>query len=113
MRGYAMASYPKRRPKISPPHPGEILLDLYLRELNITQTDFAKMLAQTIHRKGILASTMQTKVNEIINKKRSISPEFAVLISRTLKTDPKMWLNLQAAYDIWHVEQELALVVEG
>jgi addiction module HigA family antidote len=108
-----MVSYPKRRPKVSPPHPGEILLDLYLKELNITQTEFARMLAQSAMNKKVLTSTMQTKVNEVINKKRSISPEFAVLISRVLKTDPKMWLNLQANHDIWHVEQEFGLVAEG
>ena len=108
-----MASYPKRRPKVSPPHPGEILLDLYLKELNITQTEFARMLARAIRVKRVSAATMQTKLSEVINKKRAISPEFAVLISKVLKTDPKMWLNLQAAYDIWHVEEDFDLASEG
>ncbi len=108
-----MASYPKRRPKVSPPHPGEILLDLYLKELNISQTECARMLAQGINRKRVSVSTMQTKLSEVINKKRAISPEFAVLISKVLKTDPKMWLNLQATYDIWHVEEDFALAAQG
>ncbi|MBF0442662.1 MAG: HigA family addiction module antidote protein [Oligoflexales bacterium] len=108
-----MGSYPKRRPKVSPPHPGEILRDIYLHELGISQTEFAKSLVKEYLRKKISIATMQTKLNEVINKKRAISPEFAVLISKVLKTDPRMWLNLQATYDIWHVEEDFAIAADG
>ena len=50
---------------------------------------------------------MQTKLNELINGKRSMSADFAVLISKVLNTSPRMWMNLQTNLDIWDAEQRL------
>lgn len=52
---------------------------------------------------------MKTKLSEVIKGKRSMSAEFAILISKLLGTNPKMWLNLQSSLDLWIAEKELGL----
>ena len=70
-------------------HPGEILNEIYLSQLGWTQTKLAEELG-CAHR----------KVNEIINGKRSISPDFALDLERVLDTEAEMWVRLQAEYDL-------------
>lgn len=102
-----MENYPKKRPSRKPSHPGEILKSLWLDELGYSQSHFADLLVAA---SGGLSkkSTMQTKLNEVISGKRSISAEFAVLISKVLKSSPKMWMNLQIQLDIWEAEEKVA-----
>ena len=78
----------------NPSHPGEILAGIYLAERGINQTDLAKMLGCT-----------HAKVNQIINGKRGITPEFAIQLERALGTSAEMWVNLQAAWDL-HVARK-------
>lgn len=78
----------------NPSHPGEILAGIYLAERGINQTDLAKMLGCT-----------HAKVNQIINGKRGITPEFAIQLERVLGTSAEMWVNLQAAWDL-HVARK-------
>lgn len=98
-----MAKLTKKRPSRSPSHPGEILKELWLDELGYTQSYFAGLLAEASGRQS-KKSTIQTKLNEVISGKRAMSAEFAVLISKVLKTNPRMWMNLQVQLDIWHAE---------
>ena len=51
---------------------------------------------------------MQTKLSEIINGKRAMSAEFAVLLGLVLDTSPRMWMNLQVNLDIWEAEKDAA-----
>jgi addiction module HigA family antidote len=51
---------------------------------------------------------MQTKLREIINGKRAMSADFAVLLGRVLNTSPRMWMNLQINLDIWEAEKNAA-----
>lgn len=102
-----MAIYKKKRPSRRPTHPGEILKDLWLDELNYSQSAFAELLVKA-SKNAVKKSTMQTKLNEVISGKRAMSAEFAVLISKVLKTDPKMWMNLQVQLDIWEAEEKAA-----
>jgi addiction module HigA family antidote len=57
---------------------------------------------------AVKKTTMQTKLNEVISGKRSMSADFAVLISKVLKTDPRMWMNLQVQLDIWEAQEKVA-----
>jgi addiction module HigA family antidote len=102
-----MEKYPKRRPTRRPSHPGEILKSLWLDELGYSQAYFAELLVEA---SGGLSkkSTLQTKLNEVISGKRAMSAEFAVLISKVLKSSPKMWMNLQVQLDIWEAENRAA-----
>lgn len=72
-----------------PVHPGELLSEIYLSQLGWTQTKLAQELG-CAHR----------KVNEIINGKRSISPDFALDLEKVLNTEAEMWVRLQAEYDL-------------
>lgn len=103
-----MAIYKKKRPERKPSHPGEILKDLWLDELSYSQSTFAELLVEA-SKGSVKKSTMQTNLDEVISGKRSMSAEFAVLISKVLKTDPKMWMNLQVQLDIWEAEEKVCL----
>jgi addiction module HigA family antidote len=100
-----MAIYNKKRPERRPSHPGVILKRMWLDELGYTQSDFTDLLVAASPKK-VMKSTMQTKLNELVRGKRSMSADFAVLISIALKTAPRMWMNLQINLDIWEAEED-------
>lgn len=102
-----MARFKKERPSRRPSHPGEILNKLWLSELGYSQATFAELLVEA-SKGAIKKSTMQTKLNEVVTGKRAMSADFAVLISKVLKTNPKMWMNLQVQFDIWEAEKRVA-----
>ncbi len=77
------------RQPINPFHPGEILLEEFLAPACITQSAFAKKLGWT-----------KAKLNEIIRGKRGITAEAALDLSHVLGTSAKLWMNLQATYDL-------------
>jgi antitoxin HigA-1 len=72
-----------------PSHPGEILLEEFLKPLELSQSALAEKLEIPIQR-----------VNEIVNGKRGISPETAWMFSGAFGTTPEFWVNLQAAHDL-------------
>ena len=78
---------PKNRP---PTPPGEMLLEEYLRPRGITQVELASRMRVPIQR-----------VNTIINGKRGIAAETAILLSEVLNTSPEFWMGLQANHDLW------------
>ena len=73
----------------NPFHPGEILLEEFIIPNGWTQTYVAKQLGWT-----------KTKLSELINKKRGITAETALDLSEFLGTTAKLWMNLQATYDL-------------
>ena len=73
----------------NPFHPGEILLEEFLITKGLTQAEFAKKLKQT-----------KAKLNELIKKKRGITAETALDLAEALGTSPKLWMNLQATWDL-------------
>ncbi len=77
-----------KQPK-NPFHPGEILLEEFLEPANITQVAFARKLGWT-----------RARLNEIIKGKRGITAEAALDLSMALGTSAKLWMNLQATYDL-------------
>jgi antitoxin HigA-1 len=72
-----------------PTHPGEILLEEFLKPLGMAQTTFADHIGVPVQR-----------VNEIIRGKRGITPETAWLFSMALGTTPEFWLNLNNAFEL-------------
>lgn len=72
-----------------PTHPGEILLEEFLKPMQMTQVDFAQHIGVPTQR-----------VNEIVNGKRGITPETAWLFSQAFGTTPEFWMNLQANHDL-------------
>ena len=65
-------------------HPGEILLEEFLKPLGMSQVELAGKMGVPIQR-----------VNTLINGKRDMTAETAVLLSRVLKTTSEFWMNLQ------------------
>jgi antitoxin HigA-1 len=80
-----------RIPKNGPPtHPGEMLLEEFLKPLKMTQTELAGKLGVSYPR-----------VNELIHGKRGITPDTALRLERLFGMDAQFWLNLQLAWDLY------------
>ena len=86
---------------LSPVHPGGILLEDFLKPLNITRYRLAK----SIH-------VPQRRIDEICAGKRAITAETALRLARFFGTDAQSWLNLQTHYDLECLELRLAEKIE-
>ena len=73
----------------NPFHPGEILLEEFLEPAGITQTAFAEKIGWT-----------RTRLNELIRGKRGVTADAALDLAEALGTSPRLWMNLQATYDL-------------
>ena len=82
-----------RDPK-NPFHPGEMLLEEFLQPMGTTQTAFAEKLGWT-----------RAKLNELIKGKRGVTADSALDLARALGTSGKLWMNLQATYDLDQARQ--------
>lgn len=101
-----MRTIKRKKMNRRPSTPGEVLQEIFLMPNGITQVKFAQDLSDLTNGR-IKTSTMKTKLSEVIKNKRSMSAEFAILISRLLGTNPKMWMALQTSLDLWLAEKEL------
>ena len=72
-----------------PTHPGEILIEEFLKPLEITQVAFAAHIGVPLQR-----------VNEIARGKRGVTPQTAWLFSQALGTTPEFWTGLQVNHDL-------------
>ena len=72
-----------------PTHPGEILLEEFLKPLEVTQVAFARHINVPVQR-----------INEIIRGRRGITPQTAWLFAQALGTTPEFWINLQTTYEL-------------
>lgn len=79
---------PTHRP---PTHPGEMLLEEFLKPLGISQSAFAMRLGISFPR-----------LNEIIRGKRGVTPDTALRLARVLGMSADFWLGLQQDWDLWH-----------
>ena len=82
----------------NPPHPGETLKELYMKDYNLTIAKLALMLG--ISRKHL---------SNIVNCKVPISTEIALKLAKCFNTTPEIWLREQLAYDLWHALQTVNL----
>ena len=78
-------------------HPGEILLEEFLKPLGISQYRVAKDI-----------NVPPRRINEIVHGKRSISPDTALRLSRYFGTSEPFWMNLQGRYDLETERDRLA-----
>lgn len=75
--------------KMPPVHPGEILLEDFLKPMGITPYRLAKEL-----------NVPKTRISAILRGKRSITADTALRLARFFGTSPRLWLNLQVSYDL-------------
>jgi addiction module HigA family antidote len=81
-----MKSKAKRRPT----HPGELLREETIPAAGLSQSELAARL-------GVSRRT----VNDLVNERRSVSPDLAHRLARVFATTPEFWLRLQEAVDVW------------
>ena len=82
----------RKLPTHQPPtHPGEMLLEEFLKPLGISQSAFAVRLGVSFPR-----------LNEIIRGKRAVTPDSALRLARVTGISADFWLGLQQDWDLWH-----------
>jgi addiction module HigA family antidote len=74
---------------LDPIHPGEILMEEFLKPMSISQYRLAKDI-----------NVPARRINEIVHGKRSITPDTALRLSKFFGLSERFWINLQARYDL-------------
>ncbi len=75
--------------RLAPVHPGEILLEEFIKPLGISQYRLCKDM-----------SVQPRRINQIVHGERAITPETALRLSRYFGTSERYWMNLQNRYDL-------------
>lgn len=75
--------------KLDPVHPGEVLLEEFLKPMGLSQNKLA------IH-----ISVPARRINEIVLRKRKVTADTALRLGRFFGTSPQFWLGLQSQYDL-------------
>jgi addiction module antidote protein, HigA family len=87
---------------MAPVHPGEILLEEFLKPLAVSQYKLAKEI-------GVPAR----RINEIVHGQRRISADTALRLARFFGTSERFWINLQARYDLETEKDRLGDALDG
>lgn len=77
-----------------PTHPGEMLLEEFLRPMQLSQRDLA----------GAIRVPYQ-RVNELVNRRRGVTPSTALRLGKFFGTTPGFWMNLQLRWDLYHARR--------
>ena len=85
-----------RKKKLQPIHPGEVLLEEFLKPMGLSQ-----------NRVAVNIGVPPRRINEIILQKRRITADTALRLARFFGTSPEFWLGLQAQYDLDVTSDEL------
>jgi len=78
-------------------HPGEVLLEEYIKPLRLTQAALAAEL-------GISAN----RLNELVRGKRGVTADTALRLARRFETSPEFWMNLQSLYELTEARVAMA-----
>jgi addiction module HigA family antidote len=84
------------RRKLDPVHPGEILIEDFLKPLGITQYRLAKAVGVS-----------QRRIGEIVQGKRAVSADTAIRLGQALGTSAQFWMNLQSRYELERAADEI------
>ena len=80
-----------------PTHPGEMLLEEFLKPMQLSQRDLADGIRVPYQR-----------VNELINKRRGVTPATALRLAKFFGNSPAFWMNLQLRWELYHAKQSEA-----
>ncbi len=80
-----------------PTHPGEMLLEEFLKPMELSQRDLADGIRVPYQR-----------VNELINRRRGITPATALRLAKYFGNTPGFWMNLQVRWDLYHAQKSEA-----
>ena len=81
----------------TPTHPGEMLLEEFLRPMGLTQRELS-----------IAIRVPYQRVNEIINGRRRITPSTALRLAKFFGVSPDFWMNIQLRWDLYFAKQSEA-----
>jgi len=87
--------------KLAPVHPGEILIEEFMRPLGLSQNRLARDLKVTPYR-----------INQIVNFRRRITADTALRLAHYFETTPELWMNLQAHYDLEQARDSLEAKID-
>ncbi len=84
----------------APTHPGEMLLEEFLKPLGISQQQLARQIRVPFQR-----------VNELVNRRRGVTPATALRLSRLFGNTPDFWMNLQIRWDLYRAQKTEAKIL--
>jgi antitoxin HigA-1 len=87
--------------KIEPPHPGEILLEEFMKPLNLSQYRVAKSI-----------NVPPRRINEIVHGQRSITADTALRLAKYFGNSPQFWMNIQTWYDLEKEKDHISVKIE-
>lgn len=82
-------------PAQPPVHPGEVLLEEFLKPMGLTQTEAAQRMSIPI-----------VRMNELVNGRRGVTADTALRLAGLLGTTPQFWLNMQAEIDLYEARRK-------
>ena len=82
----------------NPPHPGEVLAEIYLEPLGVSGRELAKQL-------DVSPSTL----SRVLSGASRVTPEMALRLSKTLGRSAESWLAMQDAHDLWIARRDVNL----
>ena len=85
----------------NPPHPGEVLQDTVLADGRISVSELAKKLGVS-----------RVALSRVVNGKAAVSADMALRLAAALGTSAESWLQMQAAYDLWHAAKKRRLRIQ-
>ena len=85
-----------KQEKMAPVHPGEILLEQFIKSMNMSQ-----------NRLAIKIDVPPRRINEIVQRRRRITADTAMRLARFFDMTPQYWMGLQADYDLDVAQDEL------
>ena len=85
-----------------PAHPGEMLLNEFLRPMEMTQRELANAIQVPYQR-----------VNEVVRGNRGVTPSTALRLSRFFGNSPGFWMSLQLRWDLYHAQRAEAQQIES
>ena len=80
-----------------PLHPGIVLCEVYMKEMNLNQSQLAERIG-----------CLPKRINEVVNGKRGISAQLALELEFALGTSAEMWVRMQAEYDLGVAREKVA-----
>ena len=87
--------------KLSPIHPGEVLLEEFIKPMNLSQNHLA-----------ISISVDARRINEIVLGKRAVTADTALRLARFFGNSPQFWMGLQSQYDLDVTEDQLGKLLD-
>ena len=92
----ARSKHSHRDPDRCPSHPGAVLREIVIPEVRVSKTAIAKAL-----------KISRNHLYLILSEDQGVTPETAVRLAAAVGGSSRLWLNMQAAYDLWHVQRRV------